>query len=371
MLNVLTIVSYNFLPPKMGGQKCVALEYKFLAKHINLTCVTTKNNDTKGFTDFEVLNILGNGKLKYINLFYFFTLKKIVKQKKITHLIIEHPYLGWLGLLLKWFCGVKFIVRSQNIEALRFKSINKWWWKILWHYEKYVHQNADSNWFITDIDQQYAIKNYKLHLHKSPIITYGFELMGYPSQVEKNISKKIVTEKYNLNGDEVIMFFNGTLTYKPNQDALDVILKNINPVLQTRFPSKYKIIICGKSLPLHYNNLLAYKNSNIIYAGFVDDVSVYFKATDIFINPVIEGGGIKTKIVEALGFNVSLVTTKSGAIGIPTDITNKKMITVEDGKWEDFINAIIDIDTNYNISSAFFDYFYWGNIAAKAVKTLD
>lgn len=230
MLNVLTILPYHFLPAKMGGQKCAALDFKFLAEHVNLTCITTKNNATNN-PNFEVLNILSNSQLRYVNIFSFFTIAKIIKKKNITHLIIEHPYLGWLALLLKWFCGVKLIVRSQNIEALRFKSVNNWWWRILWHYEKLVHQFSNLNLFITDIDMDYALVNYPLKPSKCLLMTYGFELTKSPQPSEKNKSKIEIKNKYQINDNEFVIVFNGTLNYKPNIDALDAILNEINPIL--------------------------------------------------------------------------------------------------------------------------------------------
>ena len=76
MINVLSIVSYNFLPAKMGGQKGIAFFYNFLSKKVNLTCVTTKSNDASYAKGYTVLPILSESKFRYINLFYFFTLKK-------------------------------------------------------------------------------------------------------------------------------------------------------------------------------------------------------------------------------------------------------------------------------------------------------
>ncbi len=370
MLNVLSIVPYNFLPSKMGGQKCIAFGNKFLSQYVNLTCVTVANNDvTKA--DYDVLNILSNSQLRYINIFYFFKLKEIIRQKKITHIIIEHPYYGWLGYLIKKICRVKLIVRSHNIEALRFKSINKWWWKILWHYEKFVHKNADMSFFITNFDNDYAVSNFHLKASQCSVITYGFDLKAAPSKDEKLISKKCIYKQYNLINNETILFFNGTLSYKPNIDALNVILETINPILLKNSALKYKIIVCGQNLPESYDNLKSYKVKNIIYAGFVEDIATYFKATDIFLNPVIEGGGIKTKIVEALGNNASLVTTKSGAIGIPINLTANKMIVVEDNDWQQFTQAILEVDIHQRISTSYFDYFYWGNIAKKASMALE
>ncbi len=371
MLNVLSIVSYNFLPAKMGGQKGIALFNQFFAKQVNLHCATVSNNKVDGNEGYRIFNILSNSKLRYINVFYFFTIKKIIKHNNISHLIIEHPYYGWLGILLQKFCGVKMIVHSHNIEALRFKSVNKWWWKILWQYEKMVHNSADFNFFITEVDKQYALENFNLSPTKCEVITYGFDLEKAPLKEEKSIAKKSISAKHNFNEGEITMLFNGTLSYKPNEDALNIILEKINPILLNNPSFKYKIIVCGKGLSESYHNLENYKTNNVVYAGFVDEVSIYFKAADIFINPVIDGGGIKTKIVEALGFNVSLVTTESGAIGIPQEITGLKMKIIDDNNWDDFAKAIMEIDIATEIPNSYFEYFYWGNIAQKAVNAIE
>jgi len=370
MLNVLSLVSYQFLPPKMGGQKCIALGNKYLAKHLNLTCITTANNVSDENVNYSVFNFLSNSKLRYINFFYFFKIKAFIKKNRISHIIIEHPYYGWLAIFLKIFCGVQLIVRSHNIEANRFKTIGKWWWKLLWQYERFVHKFADLSFFITEEDSNYAIYSFGLDKKKCVVVTYGFELECPPHLQLRNDSKASIKSTFKIADEDLIILFNGGLDYKPNQDALDVILKQINPLLIANNRFKYKIIICGKNLPSSYNNLQSYQSQNIIYAGFVDDISTYYLAADIFINPVIDGGGIKTKIVEALGYNVSLVSTKSGAIGISNQITGNKMTIIADNNWNEFAATIQKIDPNDNIPESFFNHFYWGKIAEKAYNTI-
>ncbi|HAZ93704.1 MAG TPA: glycosyl transferase group 1, partial [Chitinophagaceae bacterium] len=133
MTNVLSIVSYPFLPAKMGGQKGIALFYKYFGQKVNLTCAGVKENNQQFAENYTLVKLFGKSGLRYINLFYFFPLRKIIKENKIEWLLLEHPYYGWLALLLKYFCKVKLIAKSHNIEALRFKSVGKWWWGILWH----------------------------------------------------------------------------------------------------------------------------------------------------------------------------------------------------------------------------------------------
>lgn len=349
----------------MGGQKGIAFFYRYFGKLVNVTCVCTKDNDKSGAENYQLLDVLSNSKWRYCNVLYFFRLRKIIQQKKITHLIIEHPYFGWLGILLKKFCRVKLIVHSHNIEALRFKSTGKWWWPVLWRYERTVHRSADYSFFIHDDDKAYGTEYFKLDAAKCITITYGFELSAPPPPEERATARKLICSQYGIAENNTLLLFNGTLNYKPNLDALEVILREINPaLLKSNF--NYTIIICGKNLPANYQELKEYKDKHIIFAGFVDDINIFFKAADIFINPVIEGGGIKTKLVEALGYNMNVVTTQSGAIGVPESITSNKMFVVGDNDWSNFTHAIMESDTNAVIPPAFFEHFYWGNIAAKA-----
>ena len=369
-VNILSLVPYKFLPPDMGGQKGIAFFNRYLCKQTNLCCVTIKANSQTSGEGYPIKNILSNSSARYFNLFFFFTLRRIILSEKITHLIIEHPYYGWLGMLLKWFCKVKLVVHSHNIEALRFKSMDKWWWGILWHYEKMTHKNADCNFFIQDNDRNYAVENFKLDPGKCTTITYGFELSEAPPLADKQSAREQICKLHHIASSDKILLFNGTLGYKPNLDALDVILEKINPLLLADDRFKYKIIICGNKLPETYKALKDFKERNVIYAGFVPDINLYFKGADIFINPVIDGGGIKTKLVEALGYDLSVVSTQSGAIGIPESITGDKMKITADNDWDDFTRQVLSVDTNASIPSAFFGYFYWGNIAAKAAAAI-
>ncbi len=369
MLKITAIVPYTVFPPKMGGQKGIALFYSYLGKIIPSTLLTTSDSPVPASYPAEIRSMMGKSVLRYINPFLFFKIKKILKSNSSTHLILEHPYYGWLGILLKSSTGINLVIHSHNIESVRFKTMKKWWWKILWSYEKMTHQNADESFFITEEDRLFAIENFGLNPSKAHCITYGFELSAPPEINKKLSASKELRQLYCISEKERIYLFNGTLDYKPNLDALDVILNKIDPNLSLQ-NDQYKIIICGKSLPLSYKKLLE-ERKNIIYAGFVNDIDTYFLGSDIFLNPLLDGGGIKTKLVEALGNNLSVVSTKSGAIGVPLKITGNKLKIVDDGNWEEFTESIIKTNTEEIIPTEFFKHFYWYNIAAKAAKILD
>lgn len=348
----------------MGGQKGIASFYEFYAKEVNLTCVTTKSNDPAAGA-YEVLNILSDAVSRYINVFYFFTLRKIIRQKKITHLQIEHPYYGWLAILLKAFCGIKLIVHSHNIEGVRFKSIGKPWWRLILFYEKWVHRSADYNFFISKEDREYAIKYFRLNPVKCLIATYGIEWAIPPTKAERYAAKTALQELHRLSPSTYVILFNGTFGYMPNADALRTILNEINPALTVQKEFDYHILICGKSIP---EEILSQDFPNVTIVGFVNDISLYFKGADLFLNPVKDGGGIKTKLVEALGYDLFAVSYKNGAIGIPEAATGNKLVIVPDNDVTGFTESIYDVvQRRGNIPADYFQYFYWGNIIKKAV----
>ena len=262
------------------------------------------------------------------------------------------------------------IVHSHNIESERFKTVGEWWWKILWHYEKYIHQKANFTFCITQKDQYYFYQQYHIPIEKSTVITYGISWQNIPSKTEREEAKKSLLNRYSLSPQTHLFLFNGTLNYEPNLIAVKNIVENINPLfIKKQLP--YKIIICGKGLPDDMNELKNYSDKNIIYAGFVDDITEYFKGADVFINPVTEGGGIKTKLVEALAYNMNAVSTIDGAIGVEENLCNGKLYLSSNEDWQAFAdNMENSLSNSASVTSAYFDHFYWRNIAAKAAKAI-
>lgn len=264
---------------------------------------------------------------------------------------------------------VKIIIRSHNVEGLRFKTLGKWWWRVLWHYEKWVHNMADFTFFIQGNDKEYAIKKFNLNPGKTTVITSGITWNKPPNAQEREEAKRSLIKLHNLSEDETIILFNGAYDYKPNRDALETILYNINPDLIKKTDFNYKIIICGRHIPVE---ILNQTFQNVILAGFVADIDLYYKASDIFINPVNDGGGIKTKLVEALGYNITSVSTINGAIGIDTEICNGKLLLSAEDNYADFAAKIVEASKVHSaVGEEFYNYFYWGNIIDKAISIIE
>lgn len=374
MNTIASLVPYKIVPAITGGEKGIFLFLKYAANHNPITCFTVAENEGN-VSRIEFVPILGStlNKARYINPALYYKIKKECISRGIKHVIIEHPYYAWLGVWLKKYAGLKLVIHSHNIEAARFKSMKKWWWRIMYRYEKFAHSHADFNFFITEEDKIYATSAYNMNPDKCAVITYGTEEVSAPTPKEKNDCKQSICAQLNIPETTKLLLFNGTLNYAPNEEGLNRILKDINPLLMKNTSAPYQIIICGLRLPEQYNNLQHYQNQNIIYKGFVEDINSYFKGADIFLNPIVDGGGIKTKLVEALAADADAVSFKAGAYGIPDKLTGAKLITVADNDCNAFANAVIEKiqQPSTHIPHAFFEHFSWDAIAKKAMDVVN
>lgn len=369
MKKVLNIVPYQYLPFFSGGQKLIAHFNEYLGARTVLHVAGTSDNDASLVRNYSFHPLLNSSRLRYINLLLAFNILRLIREKSIDTVIIEHPYMGWLIPGLRLFSKVRIICHTHNVEAERFRSIGKPWWRILKLYEGWVLRNCDYVFCITDADRDYMIEKMKVRKERCVIVPYGINEQSSPS--DKFSFKQEICIKHNLNPELPLLFFNGLLDYMPNLEALDVILEKIHPIIRSK-GFKCNILIAGKRLPATYNELKDYNKENIYYAGFVDDINAYTKAADILLNPVITGGGVKTKMIEALGMGTTVVSTQSGAIGVDRQSTGKKLLISANNDWSSFCQSIILSDKSIHepTPEAFYKHFYWGNIVEHLISQI-
>jgi len=366
-LNILGIAPYQFLPPQMGGQKYIEVFYRYLGADVNTIVASTQNNEQAYVRDYTLEKVFDNNRTRYINPIYIFKLRKLIRQHNITHVILEHPYMGWMAVALQKTLGVKLIAHSHNIEGERFRSMHKKWWKLLWHYEKWLHKQADYNFFITELDLQYAVKHFDLNLAKCSTAFYGIERSKLPGNEQKITAREYINQKLKLSTAPLLLF-NGNFSYQPNLNALLVLVNTIVPLLNND-NYNFNLVICGKGIP---EDIRTKRFDNVLIKDFVPDISIYNLAADVFLNPVIEGGGVKTKIVEALAADTTVISTRSGANGVDKEWCGDKLIIVEDTDWTAFYRAIkANANNTKSVPEVFFQQFFMGNIVKKVKAILE
>jgi hypothetical protein len=365
MMRVLALVTYRIFPTLMGGQKGVALFYQHLQKHVQVVLALSNDNVLSGTDAIDAKKALHRNRLIFLNYFRIGVLKKLIRQQNVRLLIAEHSYAGWIGWLLRRRTGLPFIIHSHNLEALRFKQMRRWWWPLYWHYEKWIHQKADFNFFISYEDRAYAIQNFHLKAEICATITYGVA----PFQ-KSCVSRADFLQSVGLHESCNILFFNGTLDYEPNHEAVLALGREVAPRLNAQ-ARLFKILISGNRIPARLKRFIE-AQQHLQYLDYLPDVAVAYQAAQLFINPIRNNSGVKTKVIEAIANHCTVVSTASGAAGIYTRTCGSKLITVADEDWDGFADRIAEqLQKPPEPTPAFFfDTYLWDAIAKKAAAEI-
>jgi glycosyltransferase involved in cell wall biosynthesis len=120
--------------------------------------------------------------------------------------------------------------------------------------------------------------------------------------------------------------FLGGLHYPPNAQGVLWFAEHIFPKVLAQAPDAVLTVI-GKQPP----DALAHINvpaANLDITGYVDDPKPYLAETRAFIVPLLAGGGMRVKILDAWRWGLPIVSTTVGAEGIVT--TPEKDILLAD-----------------------------------------
>jgi glycosyltransferase involved in cell wall biosynthesis len=105
----------------------------------------------------------------------------------------------------------------------------------------------------------------------------------------------------------------GKMSYPANAEAAIWFASNVFPrVCNSVDDAQFYIV--GKDPTIEVLNL-AQNNNNVIVTGTVDDVSSYYKDATLIVIPLMHGGGVKVKLLEALGYGKLVVSTTKGIEG--------------------------------------------------------
>ncbi|MFM7672887.1 MAG: glycosyltransferase family 4 protein [Bacteroidota bacterium] len=369
MKKVLVIAPYSYLPHYSGGQKLISEFVEHLAQHTELTVVSTIRNDPNNAIGYRLLRWLPDSFYRYLDIRVKNQLERLLKAEKFDGVIWEHPYYYWIASYLRKKFNIFTIIHTHNIEYQRFRSMGKWWWPILKRYEGAFLKMADQVYFISPNDMESGISEWNLPQTKCDVLPFGIPQQQNPT--DREACQQRIREQHRIPETAKILLFNGLLSYPPNRQALDDLLQEINPRLLTQTDFEYRLVICGKDLPASYQGLTAEKDRNVIFAGFVEDIETYFKGADVFLNPVLSGGGIKTKMVESIGFGTTVVSTITGSTGIVPESCDDKLKLIADSDWDGFCEAVVQESSKcLPTPEAYYERYNWGNVVKCIPKLL-
>jgi len=133
------------------------------------------------------------------------------------------------------------------------------------------------------------------------------------------------------------LLFIGSLDYIPNQEGLIWFIEKV----WKKFPHAFHgctFNIAGRNAPPQLKKYL--KRQPVKYVGEVDDAFRYMHSGGVMVVPLLSGGGIRVRIIEAMALGIPVVTTSIGAEGL--DVTDGSNILIADDP-EVFSNAVISL----------------------------
>jgi glycosyltransferase involved in cell wall biosynthesis len=127
--------------------------------------------------------------------------------------------------------------------------------------------------------------------------------------------------------------FLGGLHWPPNAEGVMWFAERVLPQVRQQVPEAVFTVI-GKNPPA------GLEREGVEVTGYVTDPEPYLAETAVFIVPLLAGGGMRVKILDAWCWGLPVVSTTIGAEGI--DITPRQDILIADTP-EAFAGAVIDV----------------------------
>ncbi|MEI6884624.1 MAG: glycosyltransferase family 4 protein [Bacteroidota bacterium] len=213
----------------------------------------------------------------------------------------------------------KIILRAHNIEHLIWERVaantsNPLKKRYLEHlastlraFELSASQKVDGIAAITSTDADFFTA-----ITDKPVISipFGVSIDEYPCVARTIDNPKI--------------FIIGAMNWIPNQEGVKWFLENVWTDLHRKYPA-LEFHIAGREMPDWMKTLSL---EQVVVEGEVENASVFYNSNDIMIVPLFSGSGIRIKVIEAMAFGKTVISTSVGAEGI--DYTRGENLLIAD-----------------------------------------
>ena len=255
-------------------------------------------------------------------------LKKELEKNEYDYIHLESLYLMPFIKIISRYSKAKIVLRSHNVEHLIWERLANFETNVvkklylshlsrkLRKYEIKVLNDVDGIATISYEDaKRYEELNCKIPLATMP---FGVDLYKY---------KPV----YNGLKDKIKLFHIGSMDWNPNIEAIKWFVDDIMPVLEV---DKLELHLAGKNMS---NEICSMACDDIHIHGTVDSAIDFMGSKDVMIVPLLSGGGMRIKIIEAMAMGKAVISTSVGLEGIAA--VHKKNVLVADSVVE-FKNMI-------------------------------
>src|SRR5690606_2615275 len=117
-----------------------------------------------------------------------------------------------------------------------------------------------------------------------------------------------------LDQEERTLIFVGTMNWYPNIEAVTYLCNEVMPLLR-KLGDNITLKVIGANPPedIKKFNLTT---TDIKVLGFVDEIRDHIETATLYVCPIMDGGGTKLKILDALGMGKAIVAHRIASEGI-------------------------------------------------------
>lgn len=135
------------------------------------------------------------------------------------------------------------------------------------------------------------------------------------------------------------LLFLASFKYRPsNVEAALYFYREVLPLIRKEAPEAH-FVIAGFGPPKELTELQE-RDSGVTVTGFVEETDELYKSAAVFVAPILIGGGIIVKILDALAAGAPVVTTSIGNEGIGGE-PGRELLIADDAKA--FADAVVGI----------------------------
>lgn len=228
-------------------------------------------------------------------------LQKIVEDKKIDIIQNFSYFFAQYAMGLNGCAKIWDVADSLYLTLRRKIQVNKLGPKALlyaqklFNYEDEIIKKYDKTVFVSASDAEVHGKIKK----RTVLVPNGVDLDYF--------SALTITEDYPS------VVFTGHMSFNPNVEAVLYFVKEILPLVREKFTA-LKFYIVGAE---PNNEIMSLNGKDgIIVTGFVDDVRSYLAKASVFVSPMVNGSGIKNKILQAMAMRKPIISTTLGVEAI-------------------------------------------------------
>lgn len=246
---------------------------------------------------------------------------KCIKHFDIDLINVEFPQMCANIFKIKKRFNIPVVLHEHNNEWNRFvqmaitvsgikKILYKREARLLHSLEKHLETKGiiDHYTFLSDKDRDNFTAEFNIDIIKTSLVPLGADGLPLP--------------KYNHTGKNII--FCAAMDSELNQEAAKWFVNKIYNSILKEVPDAFFYIV-GRNPS---EDIKRMNSDKVIVTGTVKDVKKYYYIADLIVIPLLHGGGVKVKLLEAVGYNRNIVTTSIGIEG--TKFGNFKQILVAD-----------------------------------------